>query len=434
MIRRFPVEDLGSASATGGISREADDASAVGAHLRSLIPQLHREPDGVFPRAYLAVSPDNYGGNLFVWDHYHMGLRLALDGRPEYCRNLCENVFHYQEPDGFTPNCIIRGRGPRNSASRFHAQPYLARAAWAYWDRTRDSAWVRSAVAPLQAYLDYYDREHATRVGLHRWAEPFHSGFDNDVVTSFHLPGSVVSCDLSSLLVLEQEALAALREASGEGGADRSRARAREIAGAVRDILWCGEMESFAAFDLMAGRHVFSLEGWAPGDRWGEFAYQSCSNLLPLYAGIATPEMADRMLRRYVLDAEHFWSDLGVRSLSRASEFYNNAVWGNPPRHGDHRRTTNSNWQGPVWVPLNFFVHRALHRYGFPSEAAALSGNTLRVLALSLAKVGSFAENFCGDSGVPLYARHFGAWNLLGDIFDRDMPFEFAPRAPHVSA
>jgi len=392
-----------------------------------LLPVLERPADSVFCSPYLVVSAENYGDNLFVWDHYHAGLRFAWSGRPEYCQYLCNNVLHYQEPDGFTPSCIIAGRGSRGSSSRFHAQPYLARAAWAYFQLNGDRAWLETVLPKLQSYLAYYDQHHLTACGLHVWAEPFHSGIDNDVVSTFHVPGSVVTCDLSSLLVLEHRALAALKKEAGDNTSDTPELRARALSEIINETLWFDEMGTFAGLNLQTGKHVLSLPGWEKGKPWGEFAFQSCSNLLPLYAGIARQSMAERMIKNYVLSPEHFWSNWGIRSLSKMSGYYNNAIWGNPPRFGDHRRLTNSNWQGPVWIPLCFFAHRALKRYGFHSEAATLATNTHQVLSHSLQAAGSFAENFCAETGAPLYARHFGAWNLLGDILHEDLPFEFPP-------
>jgi len=402
------------------------DLAAVREHIIGLMPRVERPATDFFPQPYLVVSGgSNYAGNLFVWDHFHMALRFGAAGRPEYLRFLCENVLSHQEPDGFTPNCILRGRGPRGSESRFHAQPFLARSAFAYWKQTGDDAAVRPIFSKLVAYLNYYDAAHLAPNGLHRWAWPFHSGFDNDPVTTFHLPDSVTSADLSSFLVLEFQALAALAETFDPPAASRHHHRATELAARIREQLWIDEAGTFAAWDLVNGRHLLAIEGWQPGAPNGQFAYLSCSNLIPLYAGIATNDQARAMIERYVLSPEHFWSPWGIRSLSRSSEFYNNAVWGNPPRHGNHRRPTNSNWQGPVWIPLSFFIRRALGRYGFPREAAELETATHRVLAGSLEAVGSFAENFSGETGAPLYARDFAAWNLLGDVFQEDLIGEF---------
>ncbi len=396
----------------------------VAEEIRTLMDKVVRPPGPGFCAPYLVVSAgENYGGNLYVWDHYHMSLRFAAGGRPEFLRHLCDNVLFHQESDGFTPNCILLGRGPRGSSSRFHAQPYLARAAAGYLKGTEDTTWAQSVFPKLEAYLGYYEQVLRSPLGLFRWAWAMHSGFDNDIVSTVHLPDSVVTCDLSSLLVLEYRAMAFLAQALDLP--DPFTQEAEALAERVRRHLWLDEAGTFAAFDLLQGRNVLAIHGWQPGQASGEFAYHSCSNLLPLYAGIATDEQAQTMIARYVVNPDHFWSDYGIRSLSRSSEFYNNAIWGNPPRFGDHTRPTNSNWQGPVWFPLSFFMHRALRRYGWMTEAEELRVRTLRVLAGSLESVGSFAENFCGETGRPLYARNFAAWNLLADVMEQDLPGEF---------
>jgi putative isomerase len=144
--------------------------------------------------------------------------------------------------------------------------------------------------------------------------------------------------------------------------------------------------------------------------------------LIPLYARIAAPEQAERMIRSYALSPEHFRSPFGIRSLSYSSEYYNQARWGNPPRFGDHRRLTNSNWQGPVWIPLNWFVFHALLHYGFAKEAEALADDTFRLIARNVEALGYMRENFHAETGEGLYADHFGSWNILADLMRDYLP------------
>jgi glycogen debranching enzyme len=136
---------------------------------------------------------------------------------------------------------------------------------------------------------------------------------------------------------------------------------------------------------------------------------------------MAEPEQAQAMISTYVINEQHFWSPYGIRSLSKSSEFFNNAVWGNPSRFGDHRRMNESNWQGPVWMPINYFVFHALRHYGFAQEAGELADRAVGVLAGSLRLQGSFSENFNSETGEPLYAKHYASWNLLGDTLHDDL-------------
>ena len=246
-------------------------------------------------------------------------------------------------------------------------------------------------------------------------------GFDNDVV-SFFQPDTVISCDLSSWITLEYKAAANLARRL-----DRSSEQAgyAEAAAALRDriehVLWCDEVSSYAAYNLCTGLHQFSFAEEGLDESVGKYTYQTCSNLIPLYARIASPDRAKTMIERYVLSEDHFLSPFGIRSLSRSSEFYNNAIWGNPPRFGYHGRPTNSNWQGPVWIPLCYFMFHALRYYGYAREAEDLANRTLRVLARSIEKRGSFFENYHAETGQPLYAKGFVSWNVLADVMHSEL-------------
>ena len=88
---------------------------------------------------------------------------------------------------------------------------------------------------------------------------------------------------------------------------------------------------------------------------------------------------------------------------------------------GDWRRITESNWQGPVWSPLCYFVFHALRHYGFVKEAGVLADRLVAVLARSIERRGSFAENFHGETGEPLYATCYASWNLLADTLHDDL-------------
>ncbi len=153
----------------------------------------------------------------------------------------------------------------------------------------------------------------------------------------------------------------------------------------------------------------------------GKYSFQSSSNFIPLYARIASPNQAQKMIERYLINPQHFWSDYGVRSLSRSSEFYNNAVWGNPGRYGDSKRMTNSNWQGPVWMPLCYFAAHALNYYDYKDKAIEMAQNSIETLLASLDKMGSFAENFDAETGEPLYCTEFASWNILMDILPKEL-------------
>ena len=96
---------------------------------------------------------------------------------------------------------------------------------------------------------------------------------------------------------------------------------------------------------------------------------------------IPSRERLERVLR-VLLDESEFLSPHGIRSMSRAhaAKPYEFAVGGSTYRvcYSPAESTTelfggNSNWRGPVWLPLNFLLVEALERYHY------FYGDTLKV-------------------------------------------------------
>ncbi len=393
-------------------------------YITQVMPQIERPPMGKILFPWLTVTcGEHYASTIFTWDYHHAAMRFAIAGRPEYLRFLVDNLLAYQQENGNTPSVVNVDRGPRFLDVPYHAQPFLFQAAFMYVNLTADTAWGESVFAKLTKYMDFYDSQYTAAYGLKRWRVGWMGGLDNDVVTAFLPPDTIASCDINAWVYIELLAarkLAQLLERSEEADSFARRARVhREI---VNDKLWYAEEGTYAAFSLCDGAPLFHLPYEDVPGEVGRFAFQSATNLFPLYAQMADTERAKAMIEAYVVNEDQFWSPYGVRTLSKASEYFNNAVFGNPTRFGDHRRITESNWQGPVWVPLNYFVFHALRHYGYTQEASLLADRTVDVLAGSLRARGSFSENFNSDTGEPLYASHYTSWNLLGDTLHDDLP------------
>jgi putative isomerase len=72
-----------------------------------------------------------------------------------------------------------------------------------------------------------------------------------------------------------------------------------------------------------------------------------------------------------------------------------------------------SNWLGPVWIIANYFVWKALKRYGYKREADALADKTIRLLSRDLEINGSLNEYYHPDTGAALSHKGYITWNLL---------------------
>ncbi|MFH1904241.1 MAG: trehalase family glycosidase [bacterium] len=390
-------------------------------HIKKIMPILEKPPMKGLIYPYLSITHGkHYADTIFCWDNHHMAMRFAYSGKPEYFKYLIDNVLHYQGSDGYVPNCIHKNDGPSCFSPRFHAQPFLMQGALMYLSQTNDLQWIKKQFIKLKNYLKYYETHYKTPYNLFRWPVSWMGGIDNDVVTTFFQPDTIIPVDINAWIYLEYRAAAILAgKLNKKGSHNIFHKKAKELRININNVLWYDEVKSYSAYNLCTGKHQFHYKDISASR--GYYAFQSCSNLIPLYARIPDEKKARLMIQQYVINEEHFLSPYGIRSLSKSSEYYNNAVWGNPPRFGNHKRLTNSNWQGPVWIPLSYFMFHALLYYGFKKEAKNLADRTLYVLASSIKKIGSFTENYHAETGVPLYASEMASWDILADIMNKEM-------------
>jgi hypothetical protein len=177
---------------------------------------------------------------------------------------------------------------------------------------------------------------------------------------------------------------------------------------------------------------------------------------------LAIPSRA-RLVRvlKYVLDEKEFLSPFGIRSLSRTylDAPYQLKLSGTeycidyePADSESGMFGGNSNWRGPIWMPMNYLIVEALERYHyywgdefqveFPTGSGRLMN--LKQVAHEIARrIGRlflpdekgcrpcfgddpryatdphwndlilFHENFCGDTGRGLGANHQTGWTAL---------------------
>ena len=126
------------------------------------------------------------------------------------------------------------------------------------------------------------------------------------------------------------------------------------------------------------------------------------SGFMAMWAGIATPEQAERMVKENLLDEKAFWAPYGVRTLSKYEKMYSIKKTGNP-----------SCWLGPIWGISNYMVFDGLVKYGFIDEAKELAEKTLKLFGDDIAKSGELHEYYDPESGEPVNNPGFQNWNLF---------------------
>ena len=188
---------------------------------------------------------------------------------------------------------------------------------------------------------------------------------------------------------------------------------------------------------------------------------------------VVDPERLRRVLVE-VLDEERMLSPHGIRSLSKrhaAEPFWVEldgqefSVGYEPAESRTALYGGNSNWRGPVWMPINYLVIEGLERYhqylgeAFTVECPTGSGQHLnlsevaeelrrRLVSLFLPDASGarpadgaglradpgwdagplFYEYFDGDTGAGLGASHQTGWTALVADLIRGMPTPAGPR------
>jgi hypothetical protein len=147
------------------------------------------------------------------------------------------------------------------------------------------------------------------------------------------------------------------------------------------------------------------------------YLHKTYSGLIPLIAGVVPPERLPPMLSA-LSDARQFMGSAGIRSLTANDALY---------LHGVGGRGVNSNWRGPVWLPVNYMLVDALADID-PSLAADIRDRLVATVEADWTATGRLHEFFDGDTGEGLGADNQAGWTaLVANLIAQGWP---APTSP----
>lgn len=403
-------------------------------HVYADYKQMYRQPDGgalLFP--YLTPGSKQYAAVLWDWDSWlsDVALRQTLNDvgtdsdRREalvYEQGCVLNYLAYtSEDDGYMPMVVDSESNPnlikpRDIYSTNMHKPVIAQhAAFIVQQNGGDAGWLKDGFKRMQAFIDNYQTHHRhVETGLYYWQDDLAIGVDNDPSTFFRPKGSSAAIFLNCLMYKELRAMSYLAgQLSLPALASRYEKDARDLRDAVREYCWDEKDGMYYSVDLNLLPYTgepqvifgkpFVLHKGAPRSypcliqRLG-----SWSGFMALWAGIATPEQARRMVKGNLLDARTYCAPYGVRTLSKLEKMYNIRATNNP-----------SNWQGPIWGISNYMVFRGLVDYGFRKEARMMAKKTISLFGDDLKKEGALHEYYDPETGKPIMNKGFQNWNYL---------------------
>ena len=120
------------------------------------------------------------------------------------------------------------------------------------------------------------------------------------------------------------------------------------------------------------------------------------SGFLAMWAGIAKPEEAKRMVEENYRNTKTFNSPAGVRSLSKLEKMYAIKASGNP-----------SCWLGPVWINVNYFTGKGLIKYRYLKDAKDLAKKTIVILRYDYERSEALHKYYQPENGQPFINKEF---------------------------
>lgn len=396
----------------------------LGDYIHDSAEEMTREPEGILAHPYTVPSSPTspyYSTALWDWDSWTISIALGQveadtdrTGRfAEYEAGSILNFLDHTDDDGVMPiqlsptGTLLHGDPSRAGGfSQNMHKPVLAQHAALLSRRRKDAEWLRPHMPMIDAFLTRYLESHVhAETGLAYWQSDFAVGVDNDPSVYYRPDKSTAAIYLNSLLYRELLAAGYLWEELGDlPAANRWRGHAQDLADALHRHAWDERDGTFYSVDI--GLRAVDADDWlhrgAPR-RWSGILLRvdNWSSFLPMWAGFATQEQAERMVERY-RDTRTFAATYGVRTLSRLEKAYDLRASNNP-----------SNWLGPIWGISNYLVFRGLLKYGFDDDARDLAEKTVRLFGADLEANGSLHEYYHPDNGEPIITHGFQNWNFL---------------------
>ena len=403
-------------------------------HVYSDYKLMFKQPTGIALKyPYITPGSRQYAAVLWDWDSWlsNVALRQILNDigneadKTEaltYEQGCVLNYLAYTSPeDGYMPMVVDAETNPDRIkpadiySTNMHKPCLAQHAAFLIRENGGEAEWIRQGFVRMQAFIRNYHEHHRHKAtGLYYWQDDLAIGVDNDPSTFFRPNGSSASIYLNCLMYKELLAMAYIADRLALADeAARYNDMAAVLKKAVQEHCWDEKDGMYYSVDINLLPYTgepeyifgkpFVLHEGAPRDYPCLIQRLGCwSGFMALWAGIATEQQAERMVKENLMDERTFCAPYGVRTLSKMEKMYNMRPTHNP-----------SNWQGPIWGVSNYMVFRGLADYGFNKEARTMAQKTVALYGSDLKKEGALHEYYNPDTGEPIINKGFQNWNYL---------------------
>ena len=390
----------------------------IKAYSKDAYKKITREANGNLRYPFI-VPGAPYPFELWDWDSWLTDIairQIILDNGEtgedyiEYERGCILNFLEHTDEKGNMPILIDSTQDVTFLANckNMHKPCLAQHLAFILQISDNNTAWLGDEhFAALERFIACYKRDFRhDETGLYRFLDDTAIGVDNDPSIFYRPFGSTASIYLNCLMYKELLAMEYIFRARGDEAKAALYAReAAELRDLVREYLWDERNGMYYSADISL--YPVDPTEWLHSGKprhWKSLIMRidEWSGFLAMWAGIATPEEAERMVRENMLNERTFWSNYGVRSLSKCEKMYK--IWqsGNP-----------SCWIGPIWGNANYMCWKSLLDYGYEAEALELAKRTVEMFGRGIEEHGDMHEYYHPDTGEGVHNISFQSWNLL---------------------
>ena len=279
--------------------------------------KVFREPAGIMNYKY--IVPGSIYESLWDWDSWTTNIALrevaASEDICEYEKGCILNFLDNVDEKGRIPILITpQYTSPiynENVDMNVH-KPCLAQHALFVSEQNEDFEWLREKFSLLEKFVGFYYTHCRHESGLFFWLNDVAIGIDNDPCVFYRPEKSSASVYLNCLMYKEVLAVSKLAKHLGlEEKAIEYADKANELKACIGENLWDERNGFFYSADLNL-RPIVEDEKMHKGcPRNYSFLLQKIdvwSGFMTMWANIATPEQADRMVKENYLNERTFYS------------------------------------------------------------------------------------------------------------------------------
>ncbi|MBI2144864.1 hypothetical protein HYU18_00920 [Candidatus Woesearchaeota archaeon] len=293
--------------------------------------------------------------------------------------------------------------------SRVTQPPFAARAAWDVYSKGKNKEFLKEIFPKLEAYHNWL-RKHREEGNVLKVVESDESGEDNSVlwddiykipihkftylrwfatyVPMFPQWAIIKSAKATSIYADAVDCMAQISRAVGQLKAARAYdKRKRAITAAMRKLFRAEDGLLYST--TMRNKHI---------------TYKTNSIFAPLFSGTFTRKEAKTCVEDHLVNEKEFWTPYAIPTVSIS----------------ERKFSAGGYWRGPMWININWMLHRGLLRYGFKTVAAELLEKTVAAV-----KKSGFREYYNPITGAGIGAKQFGWSTLVADmILDKQQGFK----------